>query len=164
MPIPALIPGLDTELITGLTPAAGAAAFSGFGPASSALGDGPVLAASVLAPYFPAGVFRLILLATAGGMLGVSKIFGPSRPSAMKSRTYECGAPVLKSARERFSVKFYLVAILFVLFDIETVFLIPWAIKFRELGVFGLIEMAFFMGVLLVGLGYAWMRGGLEWD
>lgn len=123
---------------------------------------------SVLAPYIPAGIFLLVVVATAAAFLGGSFLLGPRRRDPMKESTYECGVPLLGGARERFSVKFYLVAILFVLFDIETVFLIPWAVKFRDLlgslGVMGLIEVFIFIGVLFVGLVYAWRRGGLEWD
>lgn len=123
-----------------------------------------ILQSSVLEPYLPAGVFLLVLALTATAMLGLSYLVGPRKASAVKSRTYECGMPVVGQARDRFSVKFYLVAILFVLFDIETVFLIPWAVKFRELGFFGFIEMMVFMSILVLGLLYAWRRGGLEWD
>jgi NADH-quinone oxidoreductase subunit A len=123
----------------------------------------PALAESVLLPYLPAAVFLVIVLVTAALMLGASWLCGPRRPSALKSKTYECGVPLIGGTRERFSVKFYLVAILFVLFDIETVFLIPWAVKFRALGAFGVLEMFLFMAVLVVGLAYAWRRGGLEW-
>ncbi len=119
---------------------------------------------SVLEPYLPAAVFLLVLIATASGMLGLSYFLGPRKASEVKSRTYECGMPLLSAARDRFSVKFYLVAILFVLFDIETVFLIPWAIKFKQLGFFGFVEMMVFMTILTLGLVYAWRRGGLEWE
>ena len=127
----------------------------------------PVLQ-SVLEPYVPAAVFLLIVLATAVVFLGLAAFLGPKRRTRTKESTYECGAPVLASARERFAVKFYLVAILFVLFDIETVFLIPWAVKFQDLlgsmGIFAIIEMFVFIGILGVGLLYAWRRGGLEWE
>ena len=130
---------------------------------------------SVLQPYVPAAVFLFIVIATAAVMLGASYLLGPHRrgraqnaSDIRKESTYECGVPLLGPARQRFSVKFYLVAILFVLFDIETVFLIPWAVKFRELfekmGIFGLIEMFLFLAILGIGLLYAWRRGGLEWD
>jgi NADH-quinone oxidoreductase subunit A len=123
-----------------------------------------VFAQSVLAPHLPAGIFLLLVVGTAVVMLLASYCLGPRRPWRVKSTTYECGVPLLSTSRERFSVKFYLVAILFVLFDIETVFLIPWAVEFRKLGVFGMLEMFIFMAVLVLGLLYAWRRGGLEWD
>jgi NADH-quinone oxidoreductase subunit A len=125
--------------------------------------------AAVLEPYVPAGIFLLVVVGTAAAMLGASSLLGPRpRPGAIKESTYECGVPLLAGSRQRFSVKFYLVAILFVLFDVETVFLIPWAVGFRELlgsmGVWVVVEMFVFIGVLAVGLLYAWRRGGLEWD
>lgn len=129
---------------------------------------GGFLGASVLEPYLPAGIFLLVIVATAAAMLGVAALAGPRRRYAAKEAPYECGVPLLGSARERFSVSYYLVAILFVLFDIETVFLIPWAVTFRDLlgtmGIFSIIEMFVFIGILTVGLLYAWRRGGLEWD
>ena len=122
---------------------------------------------SVLQPYVPAAVFLLVVLFTAVVFHGLTALLGPKRTQT-KLSTYECGAPLLASARERFSVKFYLVALLFVLFDIETVFLIPWAVKFQDLlglmGIFAVIEMFVFIGILGVGLLYAWRRGGLEWE
>jgi NADH-quinone oxidoreductase subunit A len=98
------------------------------------------------------------------GFLGTSSLLGPSRYKDTKHDTYECGMPQLSDTRERFSVKFYVVAIMFILFDIETVFLIPWAVLFRELGPAGLAEIGVFFAVLGFGLAYLWKRGGLEWD
>jgi NADH-quinone oxidoreductase subunit A len=81
-----------------------------------------------------------------------------------KLDTYECGVPLVGDSRERFSVQFYMVAIMFILFDIETVFLIPWAVLHRELGPAGLVEVGIFLVVLGFGLIYLWKRGGLAWD
>ncbi len=81
-----------------------------------------------------------------------------------KMAPYECGITPTGTARERFHTRFYLVAMLFIVFDIETVFLYPWAIVFKKLGMFGLIEMAVFIGILLVGFAYVWGKGALEWD
>lgn len=81
-----------------------------------------------------------------------------------KSSAYECGITPVGTARERFHTRFYLVAMLFIVFDIETVFLYPWAIVFKQLGVFGLVEMAVFIGILLIGFAYVWGKGALEWD
>ena len=111
----------------------------------------PVLAMLVLAALVPA-IF-----------LGVSWLFGPRRPSAVKSEPFECGNVSSGPAWGRFSVKFYLTAILFIVFDIEVVFLYPWALLFRRLGVFGLVEMMIFIFVLLLGLVYAWRKGVLRW-
>ncbi|MGK7311414.1 MAG: NADH-quinone oxidoreductase subunit A [Candidatus Longimicrobiales bacterium M2_2A_002] len=97
-------------------------------------------------------------------MVMMSHMMSPTRPTPAKSSPYESGIVPLGNTRERFSVKFYLVAILFIVFDIETIFLIPWAVTFRELGLFGLIEALIFVVVLAVGLVYAWKKGALRWD
>jgi NADH-quinone oxidoreductase subunit A len=104
------------------------------------------------------------VLANAVGMLVLSHLVSPQRPTAVKASPYESGMPPLGSTRDRFSVKFYLVAMLFIVFDIEAVFMIPWAVAFRQLGLFGLVEMVVFVAILLVGYVYAWKRGALEWD
>lgn len=111
-----------------------------------------VLAALGIAAVVPV-VFRL-----------PSLLLAPRRPSAVKAEAFECGNPASGPAWERFSVKFYLTAILFIVFDLEVVFLYPWAVLFRRLGVFGLVEMAIFVGVLTLGLVYVWRKGALEWD
>jgi NADH-quinone oxidoreductase subunit A len=98
------------------------------------------------------------------GMLVFSHLVSPQRPTAIKSLPYESGMPAIGGTRERFSVKFYLIAMLFIVFDIETVFMIPWSVGFRQLGLFGLLEMLVFIVILLVGYLYAWKRGALEWD
>ncbi|OGU07395.1 MAG: NADH-quinone oxidoreductase subunit A [Gemmatimonadetes bacterium RBG_16_66_8] len=98
------------------------------------------------------------------GMLVFSQLVSPHRPTAIKSQPYESGMPAIGGTRERFSVKFYLVAMLFIVFDIETVFMIPWSVAFRQLGLFGLVEMLIFIAILLVGYVYAWKRGAFEWD
>ncbi len=95
----------------------------------------------------------------------VTRLIGPKRPPPReKLDPYECGVPILSTTRARFSVHFYLVAILFILFDIETVFLVPWAVLYRKLGVVGLAEMGIFLGVVGFGLAYVWRRGALEWE
>ena len=98
------------------------------------------------------------------GMLVFSLLVSPQRPTTVKSLPYESGMPPIGGTRERFSVKFYLIAMLFIVFDIETVFMIPWGVAFRQLGLFGLVEMLVFIVILLVGYVYAWKRGALEWD
>jgi NADH-quinone oxidoreductase subunit A len=117
----------------------------------------------VLLSYLP--IVILVLLATGFSLatLFFSSVLGPRRPSKDKLSTYECGIDPIGSVRERFSVKFYLVAMLFILFDIEIVFLYPWAIVLSDLKLFGFIEMIFFLGILLIGLLYVWKKGGLEW-
>lgn len=104
----------------------------------------------------------------AGAFLGLSSILGPKKPSRSKGSTYECGIEPLGEARNRFSVKFFLVAILFILFDVEVVFLFPWAILYRDfiaegMGLVMLIEMALFLFILVLGLAYVWRKGALDW-
>jgi len=119
---------------------------------------------SILKPYLPVGLYVLLVLGTGLVLVFASGFLGPRARQVEKESTYECGSPLLGSSRERFSVKFYLVAILFVLFDIETVFLVPWAVIYRKLGIFGLAEMLVFMSLLVLGFAYAWKRGGLDWE
>jgi NADH-quinone oxidoreductase subunit A len=109
-------------------------------------------------------VYLLVVVLIAAGMTYTGYFLSPKKPNAEKLESYECGVPALAETRERFSVRFYLVAIMFILFDIETVFLIPWAVLHRELGVAGLVEIGIFFVVLGFGLAYLWKRGGLEWD
>ena len=89
---------------------------------------------------------------------------GPRRPSAIKGEAFECGNAPSGSAWGRFSVKFYLTAILFIVFDVEVVFLYPWAIEFRSLGMMGFVEMLLFVVILALGLAYVWRKGALEWE
>ncbi|MDO8502972.1 MAG: NADH-quinone oxidoreductase subunit A [Gemmatimonadaceae bacterium] len=130
--------------------------------------------------YLP--VLMLLGFVVMNGLLIVvlSALLKRSRPTPVKQTPYESGIPVLGDARERFSIKFYLVAILFIVFDIETVFMIPWAVYYRQLSCtaelvagacpagqitfFGLGEMLVFMAILLVGLAYVWKKGALQWD
>jgi NADH-quinone oxidoreductase subunit A len=123
------------------------------------------IAESYLQSYLPLGVYAALVALTGVAFLTLPRLLGPKRtPEPIKESPYECGVPPLGEARQRFSVKFYLVAILFVLFDIEAVFLIPWAVIYRSLGLYGLLEMLLFIGLLLVGYLYAWKRGGLDWE
>lgn len=115
-------------------------------------------------PYFPVLVLLGIALAMAVGFVLLSQAIGPKKYDRIKYSVYECGVDPLTPAAVRVSVKFYLLAILFLLFDLETTFLYPWAVLFRSLGLFGFIEMAVFVGILLVGLVYAWKKGALEWQ
>jgi NADH-quinone oxidoreductase subunit A len=122
---------------------------------------------TVLQPYIPVLLLLVFVVANAALILGASHLMGSYRPTAVKAAPYESGMPALGEARERFSVKFYLVAMLFIVFDIETVFLIPWAVAFQQLrdisGVL-LLEMLTFMLILGVGYVYLWKRGALQWD
>ena len=116
----------------------------------------------------PVAIYAVIVILTGAAMLGLPALLGPNRKIPAKGSPYECGVPLIGEARQRFSIRFYLVAILFVLFDIETVFLIPWAVTYKELlGSMGWIviaEMLVFIGILFTGYIYAWRRGGLDWD
>ena len=114
--------------------------------------------------YIPLLMLIGLVVATAVGMLVMSYLISPQRPTAVKSMPYESGITPLGGTRDRFSVKFYLVAVLFIVFDIEAVFMIPWGVAFRQLGLFGLVEMLVFVLILLVGYVYVWKRGALEWD
>lgn len=122
------------------------------------------MTAGYFEPYLPTAIYFLILFMTGFLMINGSRLLGPRLPNPRKASTYECGVPLKGNALEQFPVKFYLLAILFVLFDIETVFLIPWAVVFREFGVLGIVEMFIFLAILGIGLLYAWRRKGLEWE
>jgi NADH-quinone oxidoreductase subunit A len=123
----------------------------------------PIAASSSLPAYFP--VVMLFLAATGFALFNVifSQLLGRPRPNPAKSAVYECGVPSVAKLSERFPIKFYLVAMLFILFDVDAAFLYPWALVFKELGMFGFIEMMIFMGLLGAGFAYAWKSGALEW-
>jgi NADH-quinone oxidoreductase subunit A len=110
----------------------------------------------------------LVLIALATGLailvVVLGTIFGPHRPTVRKSQPYESGMTPYGPGTRRMSVRYYLVAVLFILFDIEVVFFLPWAVVFKKLGLFGLFEMLVFIGILLVGYIYAWKKGALEWE
>ena len=113
--------------------------------------------------YIPVLLFLLVAIGFAGGTIGLSSIIVPQRRNNVKNSSYECGVEPVGDARERFSVKFYLVAVLFILFDIEAVFLYPWAVAFKQLGLYGLIEGLLFIGILLVGYLWVLKKRALEW-
>jgi NADH-quinone oxidoreductase subunit A len=115
-------------------------------------------------PYFSVLLLLLVALAMAVGFVFLSQALGPRKYDRIKYDVYECGVDPLMPASVRISVKFYLIALLFILFDLETAFLYPWAVLFRDLGWFGFLEMGVFLGILLVGLVYAWRKGALEWQ
>jgi NADH-quinone oxidoreductase subunit A len=108
----------------------------------------------------------LLLAGGLGAVVSVmSAILGPKRPSAIKSTVFEAGSePSPGTARQRFAVKFYVVALLFIVFDVETVFLYPWAVNFKALGWFGYVEMLVFAFTLVIGLAYVWKKGALDWE
>ena len=114
--------------------------------------------------YAAIGIMMIVAIGFGIVLANINKWIGPKKPSDEKLSTYESGMEPVKSARERFSVKFYLVAMMFIVFDIEIVFMYPWAVKFKQLGVFGFVEMIVFIGILLVGYLYIWRKGALKWD
>src|SRR5437016_8186589 len=115
------------------------------------------------ARYLPLLIHVLMAAAIAGGMVLISALVGTRRPSRAKYQAYECGITPTGDAQSRFSVKFYLVAMLFILFDVEAVFLYPWAVIFRDLKAFGFWEMMVYIAIVLVGLFYVWKKGVLDW-
>jgi len=118
----------------------------------------------MLESYLPILVLILCAMALGVGATVFSGLIGQKKPSAIKLAPYECGMPLFGTARQRFPVKFYIIAMLFILFDIEAVFLYPWAVVFKKLGMFGFIEMGVFIVILLVGYIYVWKKGALEWE
>lgn len=114
--------------------------------------------------FAPIGVLLLVSVILAGIILVMSRLFGPYKPTTRKRAPYESGMLPIGPANRRYPVKFYLVAVLFILFDIEVVFFLPWAVVFRETGVYGFAVMAVFAFVLTVGLIYEWKMGALEWE
>ena len=117
-----------------------------------------------LQTYFPIGVVLLVAVGQGLLLLGLANVLGPRRPSLVKAAPFECGSPPVGSAREPFGVKFYVVALLFIVFDIEAVFLYPWAMLFTELGWAGYVEMSVFVATLVLGLVYVWKKGVLDWN
>lgn len=124
----------------------------------------PVGGDTSLRPYLPILLLLILSIAQAGMMIMMSHMMSPTRRTPAKAQPYESGITPVGDTRQRFSVKFYVVALLFIIFDIETVFLIPWAVVFRQLGFYGLVEMLLFIAVLGVGLAYVWKKGALRWD
>lgn len=118
----------------------------------------------MLETYIPIGIMMIFAIAFGIVMSKASEWFGPKNPTEVKLSTYESGMEPVRNARERVSVKYYMVTMLFILFDIEVVFLYPWAVNFRGLGMFGFIEMVVFIVILLLGYLYLWKKGAFEWE
>ncbi|MDD2499915.1 MAG: NADH-quinone oxidoreductase subunit A [Geobacter sp.] len=118
----------------------------------------------MLGTYLPIMLLILVALAFGLGSVVFSSLIGQKKFSKVKMAPYECGCEPIGTARERFPIKFYLIAMLFILFDIEAVFLYPWAILYKKLGMFGLVEMGLFVVILFVGYIYVWKKGALEWE
>jgi len=126
---------------------------------------GGVMGAEYLATqYAPIFIFIVIAFAMGAAPLVLTVLVASQKPDAEKLSAYECGFEAFEDARMQFDVRFYLVAILFVIFDIETAFMFPWAVVLDSIGVFGLIEMLLFLFILLVGYVYAWKKGALQWE
>ena len=120
--------------------------------------------ANSTAAFVPVLMMLIVAIGFAVFTLAASHFLGKRVNDPAKLAPYECGVTPVGTARERFHTRFYLVAMLFIIFDIETVFLYPWAIVFKQLRFFGLVEMAVFVAILLVGFAYVWGKGALEWD
>ena len=118
----------------------------------------------MLAEYLPTLLFLVVATGIGIALIIVGNLLGTKRPDAEKLSPYECGFNAFEDARMQFDVRYYLVAILFIVFDLEIAFVFPWALVFRELGVFGLVEMGIFLGLLVIGFVYVWKRGALEWE
>jgi NADH-quinone oxidoreductase subunit A len=118
----------------------------------------------MLRTYIPILLFVLIAIGFAVFTLVFSRLLHPEKVNTVKLEPYECGIEPLTDARDRYSIRYYLIAMLFVIFEIETVFMFPWAVMLDRLALFGLIEMLVFLFILVVGYAYAWKKGALEWQ
>ena len=118
----------------------------------------------LLIEYLPILIFLGLAVLIAGGAVGASYIVGGERPDPEKNAAYECGFDPFEDSRGKFDVRFYLVAILFIVFDLEVAFLFPWAVALGDIGVFGFWSMMLFLAILTVGFIYEWRKGALEWE
>ena len=118
----------------------------------------------MLSNYLPVLIFVLISLAIAVLVISLGYVLGTRRPDSEKLSPYECGFESFEDARMKFDVRYYLVAILFIIFDLEIAFLFPWAIVLDQIGLFGFASMAVFLGILVIGFIYEWKKGALEWE
>jgi NADH-quinone oxidoreductase subunit A len=114
--------------------------------------------------YFPVAILLIVSVLIGLGALVFGLLLRPRRPYGQKLTPYESGNPPIGDSRHRFSVKFYIIAMLFVVFDVEAVFLYPWAVAYDKLGLFGLVEMMLFIFILLIGYVYVWKKGAFEWE
>jgi NADH-quinone oxidoreductase subunit A len=118
----------------------------------------------VLENYFPVLLFIIVGVVMGSVLLTLGFLLGPSRPDAEKNSPYECGFEAFEDTRTKFDVRYYLVAILFIIFDLEIAFLFPWAVVLDKLGMTGFVAMVVFLGILVVGFIYEWKKGALEWE
>jgi NADH-quinone oxidoreductase subunit A len=115
------------------------------------------------ANYVPVFLFVALIVIAIPLTLVIARLVQPRKPSKTKGMAYECGVDPIGDSRGRYTVRFYLIAILFVVFDVETIFLFPWAVQYKTLGLFGLVEMLVFLGILIAGYVWVWKKGALEW-
>ena len=118
----------------------------------------------MLAEYFPILLFILVGIGVGVAPMVLGRLLAPNRPDPEKLSPYECGFEAFEDARMKFDVRYYLIAILFILFDLEIAFLFPWAVVLQEIGLFGFLAMLLFLAILVVGFIYEWMKGALEWE
>ena len=118
----------------------------------------------MLAEYLPTLLFLIVATGIGIALIIVGNVLGPKRPTAEKLSPYECGFGAFENARAQFDVRYYLVAILFILFDLEIAFLFPWAVSLDTIGFFGFAAMMIFLAILVVGFVYEWMKGALDWE
>lgn len=119
---------------------------------------------SLLTEYLPILLFLIIAIGVAGGALVASYVMGGERPNPDKNAAYECGFEAFEDSRGKFDVRFYLVAILFIIFDLEVAFLFPWAVSLHDIGLFGFWSMMVFLAILTIGFIYEWKTGALDWE
>lgn len=118
----------------------------------------------MLAEYFPVLLFLIVAAIVGVALIVIGFVLGPRKPDPTKAAAYECGFSAFEDSRMRFDVRYYLLAILFIIFDLEIAFVYPWATVFSSLGLFGLVEMGIFLSLLVIGFAYAWKKGALEWE
>ena len=118
----------------------------------------------MLAEYLPILLFLVVAGVIGVALLSIGWIVGPRSADKQKAEAYECGFEAFEDARMKFDVRYYLIAILFIIFDLEIAFVLPWATVFSKLGLFGLVEMGMFLGLLVLGFVYVWKKGALEWE
>lgn len=118
----------------------------------------------MLSTFYPAFIFILISLLAGIAFVGLGYLLGPHHPNKVKEETFECGFEAFGDSRAEFHVQYYLVAILFILFDLEMAFIFPWAVIYHELGTGAFWTMLIFIGILTLGFGYEWKKGALEWE
>ncbi len=118
----------------------------------------------MLGNYLPILIFLMVTTVMGAAFIVLGWVLGPSRPDAEKNSPYECGFEAFEDSRMKFDVRYYLVAILFIIFDLEIAFMFPWAVALDSIGTFGLLSMGLFLGVLVIGFIYEWKKGALEWE